>query len=257
MMGFCLTDSRLAIGNDAARRGSLETMQPAQKHQSQADFARNMGVSRAAVSQWKSRDILRDDAFTEPGKKGKVIWSVAVEQVRRNRNIGQALGNGIETRTSTDAASAADLPGEVPVEEIQLALPVGYAAPVQIEHPAADPVKPKVDTVEDQLKRAKLEQQLRTNRIQASEEALRQGMLVAADDAREQMARVASMMLQIFEGSLPDLGAAISAQFDIPQRDVLHLLRAEFKKVRATAAMKERARADAANREKVAAIEVD
>lgn len=228
-------------------------MQPAQEHQTQADFARHMGVSRAAVSQWKSRDILRDDAFTHPGKKGKVVVSVAVEQVRRNRDIGQALGNGIETRTSTDAAPSA----EMPAEEVQPALPVEDAVPVQSEPTAAAPVKPKVDTVEDQLKRAKLEQQLRTNRIQASEEALRQGMLVAADDAREQMTRVASMMLQIFEGSLPDLGAAISAQFDIPQRDVLHLLRAEFKKVRATAAMKERARADVANKEHVASIEVE
>ncbi len=232
-------------------------MQPAQEHQTQADFARHMGVSRAAVSQWKSRDILRDDAFTQPGKKGKVVVSVAVEQVRRNRDIGQALGNGVETRTSTDAAPAAEPSAEMPAEAVQPALPVDDAAPVQVEPTAAPPVKPKVDTVEDQLKRAKLEQQLRTNRIQASEEALRQGMLVAADDAREQMTRVASMMLQIFEGSLPDLGAAISAQFDIPQRDVLHLLRSEFKKVRATAAMKERARADAANKEHVASIEVE
>lgn len=232
-------------------------MQSAQEHQTQADFARHMGVSRAAVSQWKSRDILRDDAFTQPGKKGKVVVSVAVEQVRRNRDIGQALGNGIETRTSTDAAPAAEPSAEMPAEAVQPALPVDDAAPVQVEPTAAAPVKQKVDTVEDQLKRAKLEQQLRTNRIQASEEALRQGMLVAADDAREQMTRVASMMLQIFEGSLPDLGAAISAQFDIPQRDVLHLLRSEFKKVRATAAMKERARADAANKEHVASIEVE
>lgn len=231
----------------------LETMQPAQEYQTQADFARHMGVSRAAVSQWKSRNILREDAFTQPGKKGKVVVTVAIEQVRRNRDVGQALGNGIETRTSTDAVP----PMEVPVEEVQPALPVAPAALVPIEPTAAAPTQPKADTVEDQLKRAKLEQQLRTNRIQASEEALRQGMLVAADDAREQMTRVASMMLQIFEGALPDLGAAISAQFDIPQRDVLHLLRAEFKKVRATAAMKERARAEAANREKVAAIELE
>lgn len=212
-----------------------------------------MGVSRAAVSQWKSRDILRDDAFTEPGKKGKVVVSVAVEQVRRNRDIGQALGNGIATRTSDgDGPENVDAVGTV-----QPDLPVSGSEPVSADPISAAPAKPKADTVEEQLKRAKLEQQLRTNRIQASEEALRQGMLLSADDAREQMTRVASMMLQIFEGSLPDLGAAIAAHFDLPQRDVLHLLRAEFKKVRATAAMKERARADAANKEKIAAIEVD
>ena len=141
----------------------------------------------------------------QPGKKGKVVVSVAVEQVRRNRDIGQALGNGIETRTSADTAPTADLPDELPTVEVQPDLPTGSAAPVQTEPTAAAPAAAKKDTVEDQLKRAKLEQQLRTNRIQASEEALRQGMLVGADDAREQMTRVASMMLQIFEGSLPEL----------------------------------------------------
>ena len=206
-------------------------MQPEHRHMSQADLARTLGVSRAAVSQWKSKDILRDDAFIGPGKTGKIIYAVAVEQVRRNRDIGQSLGNGIATRTAVDDAA-----------QVQ-------TAP---EAPAAKP-----DTVEDQLKRAKLEEQLRRNRLQASEEALRQGMLMDADDAREQIARIAGMMLQIFEGSLPDLAAAVAAQFNAPQRDVLHLLRSEFKKVRKTAAMKERARADDVKKEATTSVELD
>ena len=78
-----------------------------------------------------------------------------------------------------------------------------------------------------------------------------------ADDARERMTRIAGMMLQIFEGALPDFAAAMAAQFDVPQRDVLHLLRAEFKKVRKTAAMKERARADEAKKEMTTSVELD
>lgn len=234
-------------------------MQPAPEHMTQADFARHMGVSRAAVSQWKSRDILRDDAFTQPGKKGKVIFSVAVDQVRRNRDIGQALGNGIETRTSTDALPVPAVAAKPEPVTAQPDLSVSDVAPVAPVVPVADAdAKPLVDnSVEGQLKQARLEQRLLANRIQASEEAVRQGKLVAAEDARKQMKSVARLTLQIFEGALPDLGAAISAKFDIPQRDVLHLLRAEFKKVRATAAMKERARADAANKNEVAAIELE
>ena len=34
----------------------------------------------------------------------------------------------------------------------------------------------------------------------------------------------------------PELATAVSARFEIPQRDVLHLLRSEFRKVRAAAA---------------------
>lgn len=231
-------------------------MQPAPEHQTQADFARYMGVSRAAVSQWKSRDILRDDAFTQPGKKGKVIFSVAVDQVRRNRDIGQALGNGIETRTSTDALPVPAVAAKPEPVTAQPDLSISDVAPVA---PVADAdAQPLVDnSVEGQLKQARLEQQLRANRIQASEEAVRQGKLVAAEDARKQMKSVARLTLQIFEGSLPDLGAAISAKFGIPQRDILHLLRAEFKQVRATAAKKEKARAAAAPKDDVAAIELE
>ena len=153
-------------------------------------------------------------------------------------------------------------PDAAPAPVQQPSLPMAEAAPVEQtapEAPAASstPAAPKPDTVEDQLKRAKLEEQLRRNRIQAADEALRQGMLMSADDAREQMTRIAGMMLQIFEGALPDFAAAMAAQFDIPQRDVLHLLRAEFKKVRKTAAMKERARADEVEKDVATSVELD
>ncbi len=238
-------------------REVLKTMQPAQEHQTQADFARHMGVSRAAVSQWKKRDILRDDAFTQPGKKGKVVVSVGVAQVRRNRDIGQALGNGIETRTSTDAAPAADLPEEAAQDEVQPDLPGSDAAPVPVELVAAAPAKPKVDTVEDQLKRARLEEQHRKNRKGAADEALQQGKLISSEDAREQMTRVASMMLQIFEGSLTDFAAAIASQFDVPQRDVLHALKNEFRNVRKTATQKERSRIANLERNTTTSVELD
>lgn len=235
-------------------------MQPAhQEYMSQADFARSMGVSRAAVSQWKKKDILREDAFTQPGKTGKIIYAVAVEQVRRNRDIGQSLGNGIATRTTVDdrnqaPADPTHIPG--PLSAAQPDLPIAGAPAYELPATPAG-AQPKGDSVEDQLKRAKLEEQLRRNRIQAADEALRQGMLMSADDAREQIGRIAGMMLQIFEGALPDFAAAVAARFDVPQRDVLHMLRAEFKKVRATAAMKERARADQAQKDMVASIELD
>lgn len=237
-------------------------MQPEHQHMSQAQFARTCGVSRAAVSQWKSKDILRDDAFTKPGKTGKIIYAVAVEQVRRNRDIGQSLGNGIATRTTTNDAAQVQPAASPPATGHQPSLPMQEApqaepVPSEVPEPASPTAAPKPDTVEDQLKRAKLEEQLRRNRLQASEEALRQGKLMDADDAREQMTRIAGMMLQIFEGALPDLAAAVAAQFDVPQRDVLHLLRAEFKKVRKTAAMKERARANDVEKEATTSVELD
>ncbi|WP_217701808.1 hypothetical protein [Pseudooceanicola sp. HF7] len=234
---------------------------------SQADFARKLGVSRAAVSQWKTKDILREDAFSGEGKKGKIRFDIALEQVRRNRDIGQSLGNGIATRTCGDApagtghpaprSAAAEAPADPPRQ-----IPLQPASPEVIEPfepdaPAPAPLLAKVDSIEDQLKRAKLEEQLRRNRLQAADEAVKAGTLMAADDAREQLARIAGMMLQIFEGALPDLAAAVSGQFNVPQRDVLHLLRAEMVKVRRAAAMKERARAEAAQKDVTTEIDLE
>lgn len=235
-------------------------MEAAQEVMSQADFARRMGVSRAAVSQWKSKDILRADAFTRPGKTGKVIYAVAVDQVRRNRDVGQSLGNGIATRTT--AAGPAQ-PGRVAdppparAAQRQPDLPMHSAAPVETARSAADPSPAAGDTVEDQLKRAKLEEQLRRNRVQASEEARRQEKLMSTEDARDQMTRVAGMMLQIFEGALTDFAAVLAAQFDIPQRDALHLLKSEFRNVRKTATMKQRALAAETPKGVTATVEIE
>jgi predicted XRE-type DNA-binding protein len=232
-------------------------MEAAHQEMSQAEFARAMNVSRAAVSQWKSKDILREDAFTKPGKSGKVIFSVALDQVRRNRDIGQALGNGLATRTSGTAHDDMRASNGASVGPDQNA----SGDPVQPDLPESarqDPVDrtqegdppasvnasiPKPDTIEDQLKRAKLEEQLRRNRMKAAEEALQSGLLMSSDEAREQMARIAGQVLQLFEGALPDFAARIAEKFGVPQRDVLHLLREETRKLRSRAAEKERERA--------------
>ena len=54
------------------------------------------------------------------------------------------------------------------------------------------------------------------------------------------MAGLVSQTLQAFEGGLADMATSIGERFEIPQRDVLHLLKGEFRKVCAAAA--ERAR---------------
>ncbi len=221
-------------------------MTDAVEHMSQADFGRHMGVSRAAVSQWKSKEILTEAAFTKPGKKGKVVVAVAIEEVRKNRDIGQSCGNGLDTKPKVDeppAPIAPGLPLEQPSsdEDASETLKTG-----EIKKAPADNsgTIEKKDSVEDLIKQAKLEEQLRKNRQAAAEEALRSGLLIASDDAREQMGRVAVTLLQTFDGALPDFATALAEKFGIPQRDALHLLKAEFVKVRDKASKKERARSE-------------
>lgn len=227
-------------------------MSPERREISQAQFAKEMGVSRAAVTHWKKDDILREDAFTKPGKTGKLIFQIAVEQVRQNRDIGQSLGNGIKTNvglTPLPAASAAST-GDKGIGDAQPEIGDGAV-------PNMDATPEKSPSIQDQLAAAKLEEQKRRNRRQASDEALRKGLLMSSDDVREQMASVATIMLQIFEGSLADFASALAEKFSIPQRDALHLLRSEFVKVRKSAAKKEAARADRAEKDIVARVGID
>jgi predicted XRE-type DNA-binding protein len=217
--------------------------EPPQQEMSQAEFARTMGVSRAAVSQWKSNDILKDDAFTKPGKKGKLVYSVAVDQVRRNRDIGQSLGNGLNTKADVEPVPQPQ-PPPAPVPQVaQPDLPVApKAEPEQEAAPA--PAVPRPTTVEDQIKEAKMIAQQRKNRIEAAEEAELKGQLTSTRDARQQFQNIASNMLQLFEGALPDFADSIAEKFDVPQRDVLHLLKEKFRLVRSDAAKRTRKEAE-------------
>ena len=52
----------------------------------------------------------------------------------------------------------------------------------------------------------------------------------------DQMSAIAAAVLQSFEGGLPDMARAVAAKFELPQRDVLHELHSEFRKIRTAAA---------------------
>ncbi|MEZ5723256.1 MAG: hypothetical protein R3D59_18150 [Paracoccaceae bacterium] len=246
------------------------------------------------VSQWKHPDenILRDDAFTKPGRKGKIVVDVALDQVRRNRDIGQALGNGIATRTEVrdrppdgdrrepagrparrtggvqatrqedeGQTKAGATPGQTTGEQAgsggrqtrspqTSSEPNRPSPPPEHEEPGAgadvdlmDQDRPRILTVEDELKATRLERERIALRRQREEDAQSRGLLMSADDVRDQMAGIAGRMMRVFEGALPDFASAVAEQFGVPQRDVVHLLRTQFAKVRAAASAKERAAA--------------
>jgi hypothetical protein len=95
---------------------------------------------------------------------------------------------------------------------------------------------PPGDPIADAIKQERLDQLRRANRREAEEEAARSGKYTdAAEDVR-QMGVIATKMMAVMEGSLAQLATTVSAKFEIPQRDVLHLLRSGFGKVRAIAA---------------------
>lgn len=200
-----------------------------------AEFAAFMNVSRPAVSQWITRRILDGAALVGEGRKAKINVPVAVDQVRRKRDLGQSLGNGIATRTEAWAEPAGSTPEPAPT-------------PVRSPDPGPPPAPEDPDparlSLEDRLKAERLRGELMKNKRLAEEEALRGKALMPTAEARAEMDRIAAMMLQIFEGALPEMATAIAAAHGLPQRDVLHGLRQSFRKVRDSAARKESARRD-------------
>ena len=180
---------------------------------SKGQFAALRNVSPGRVSQWISEGKIKPDALVGDGRNAKINVAMATQQLRDSLDVGQLTGNGVGTRL--------DLP--LPVQ------PVPAPAKEPAPSPAGDPIA-------DAIKQERLDQLRRANRREAEEEAARSGKYTDAAEAARQMGVIATKMMAVMEGSLAELATAVSARFEVPQRDVLHLLRSEFRKVRATAA---------------------
>jgi len=180
---------------------------------SKGQFAALRNVSPGRVSQWISEGKIKPDALVGEGRNAKINVAMATRQLRDSLDVGQLTGNGVGTRL--------DLP--LPVQ------PVPAPAKEPAPSPAGDPIA-------DAIKQERLDQLRRANRREAEEEAARSGKYTDAAEAARQMGVIATKMMAVMEGSLAELATAVSARFEISQRDVLHLLRSESRKVRATAA---------------------
>lgn len=89
------------------------------------------------------------------------------------------------------------------------------------------------DATDSALKAARLRQLTLANERAAEEAKLREGRYIVADDARQEMGRIAGRLIASFEGALPELADAIAASSSMPQRDALHVLRTSWRAIRA------------------------
>ncbi|TIN86946.1 MAG: hypothetical protein E5X94_02045 [Mesorhizobium sp.] len=198
---------------------------------SKGDFARHINVSPGRVSQYIASGMISRDALEGEGRNAKVIVAKAVEQIRQRRDISQALNNGLSTRLDLDEPDeAADVGGF---------LPAGVGKPSS--DGGSQSLKPQ--TVDDEIKQERLQSERRRNRVAAQEEAEKLGRLVDASTVRAEMAKLAQAVDDENAGMLADFATAIAAQFGVPQRDVLHLLRRIRNEKKAAAADRARRRA--------------
>lgn len=195
---------------------------------SKSEFARMIGVSPARITQMISEGLIGRDALVGEGRTAKVDVRRATAQIRSRRDIGQALGNGLGTRLDAEEPNDDQQDDDLSNSGPRLQA-VGSSL--------------RSTSTEDLIKLERLAAERRRNRLAEEEDAKRRGELMDAAQVRQAMSRLASRQLQIFEGGLADMAAALAAKFELPQRDILHELKRGFAAVRKMASEREAERA--------------
>jgi hypothetical protein len=166
-------------------------------------FASLTRVAPSRVSQWIAGGKIYGDALVGQGHRARIRMSVALEQLKRSLDVSQ--------RISANAKAQLELPAE------------GNKS-------AGFP--PAEQTIDDKLKRERLEQLELANERAREERAARAGIYLNAEDARRQMGRAAGSLLTAFDGALGEFATAIAAQSNLTSRDALHLLRTTWRSIR-------------------------
>ena len=172
-------------------------------------FAGLCGVTHGRVAQWIAEGKISGEALVNRGRIEMIDANLAREQLKERLDVRNRFSlAGLSTRL--DDYASADRQERLPLEG--------------------------GGSVESQIKAEKLRHaQLMTSRLEEEDRA-RRGVYVEAAAAKAEMARIAADLLRTFEGALPDFASAAAAKFQVPQRDMLHLLRQEFRRVRERAA---------------------
>ena len=198
---------------------------------SKSEFAARCGVTPGRVSQWISEGKIAGAALSGEGRFARIVVAEAERQLKVSLDANQRFGlNGIATRLSGGASQATS--AVAPEPDIGNPISEAVPAPVSSVPPASDSDPIRIDPVEEQIRREKLQQAQFTTRRLAREDRETAGVYMRADDARAEMSRIAASMMTMFEGAFVDLATALAAQFSIPNRDVLYCLRQEFRSVR-------------------------
>lgn len=172
------------------------------------EFAKHIGVSAGRVSQMISEGKISPDAIDGEGRSARIKVELAKAQIRERMDVGQRFGNGLGTNLENSEKSPTLTAGGATLG----------------------------DSVDAQIKREKLKEIEARNRKAAQAELLDRGVYMRTDDVALAVGAMAGQMIAVFEGSLSDLAKAICAAFELPNRDVLHLLRSEFTAIRTRAA---------------------
>lgn len=193
------------------------------------EFAALLGVTPGRVSQWLASKQLSGAAIVGSGHRARIRATTAREQLARTLDVDQRLsGNGkakLDNRQrpsgATKAGSSSD-PSPGPCGAI--------SEPPQPHGDADDDYR---GPVEEKIKQARLEQISLANEKARAEASVRTGRHVRADDARQQMGRIAGRMITVFDAAIIEFANTLAAQPPTSQRETLRILRSTWREIRA------------------------
>ena len=172
---------------------------------SKTEFAGIAKVSAGRVSQWIAEGKITLAEMDGAGRNAKINIEAALEKLKLRLDPAQRLGNGLATNLKPPAA-----PSSIP--ELQSTT--------------------ENDTLDVKLKQAKLAEAEARNRKLAEDEKLRQGIYMLANQASAEGAKMVSVVLQMFESGLTETASEIAATYQLPSRDLVHLMRKNLRALR-------------------------
>jgi hypothetical protein len=161
---------------------------------SKGDFAGLVGVSAGRVSQL-IKDGRLAGALVGEGRGARIDVAKAMALLDVGLDISQRIGLN------------------------------GKARIVKAGSDAPPPEMPRPNTVDDELKREALVQRQAETRRVLRDEAERAGELVSAREARLATDKAVVKMVAAVDQMLVEAAAAMSAEWHMPKREALHLLR--------------------------------
>jgi hypothetical protein len=186
-----------------------------------SEFATRLGVSAPRVSQLVNEKKIHGPALVGSGRKARINVAIALEQLDKNLDISQRTGmNG---KAKLDARPRPSKP-----------------APAQSSDESSEQ-----QPLEEKIKLERFQQLALANDKAREEAAARSGRYVRAEDARQEMGRIAGRSVAAFDGALGEFATAIAAKSNLSPREALHILRRAFHEVRARNAQRERQAAEA------------
>jgi hypothetical protein len=185
-----------------------------------SEFARLLSITPGRVSQYIAEGKLHGPALVGEGRNAQIVVEVAREQLRKrldHRRLGTATSS---TRLGSSPAVPTPPSPPAPAPAPPISLTNGTFA-------GGDVV--------DEIQRERLKQIRAANRRQEEEELRRRGELAPAGEVSAVMRKLAARMLAVMDGGLAAMAAQGAATLQVPQRDLLHVLRTEWRKVREAA----------------------